>query len=192
MPSSKNFDVDAALDRAGETFWSNGYEATSMRDLLLAMGIQKGSFYDTYGSKHQAFLTALEKYGERSVSGMAELRTRLSPRAALAAMFDLIQADCVGANRDRGCMLVNCALEMAPRDPDAQKVVQAGFKRHEGLIRTWIEQGQAEGDIRADLDAKAVAKTLLGLIMGMRVHARAGSSKATIKTIADQAMSLLD
>ncbi|MBV1857604.1 MAG: TetR/AcrR family transcriptional regulator [Nannocystaceae bacterium] len=191
MPWSKNFDVDEALLRAEETFWSKGYDATSMRDLLAAMGIQKGSFYDTYGSKHEAFIAALRCYAKRSLGALGDMGSGLSPRQALAAMFEYITEDCTGPDRERGCMLINCALELAPRDPEAQKMVQKGFKRHEALMRTWIVEGQAIGEIEPDIDASAVAKAMLGLIMGMRVHARAGSGKATIKTLADQAMGLL-
>ena len=62
MPWEKQFDVDVALERAGEAFWSHGYETTTMRDLLSAMGIHKGSFYDTYGSKKKVYLVALDQY----------------------------------------------------------------------------------------------------------------------------------
>lgn len=191
MPWSKNFDVDEALLRAGETFWSKGYDATSMRDLLAAMGIQKGSFYDTYGSKHEAFIAALRSYATRTIHDVGEMGSDLSPRQALAAMFEYITDDCTGPERERGCMLLNCAVELAPRDPEAQKIVQQGFRRHEALMRTWIEGGQATGEIDRTIDANAVAKAMLGLILGMRVHARAGSGKATVKALADQAMGLL-
>ncbi|MGH1347971.1 MAG: TetR/AcrR family transcriptional regulator [Nannocystales bacterium] len=191
MPWSKSFDVDEALQRAEETFWAKGYEATSMRDLLTAMGIHKGSFYDTYGSKHEAFIAALGSYSKRAIGDLAEMGSGLSPREALAAMFEFITADSTGPQRERGCMLINCALELAPRDVEAQKMVQKGFKRHEALMKTWIEDGQAVGEIRPEVDASAVAKAMLGLIMGMRVHARAGSGKATVKALADQAMGLL-
>jgi len=62
MPWEKQFDIETALEKAGETFWTNGYQATSMRDLMNVMGIQKGSFYDTYGSKKEAYLMALDQY----------------------------------------------------------------------------------------------------------------------------------
>ena len=54
MPSTKQFDVEEALDRAVDTFWEHGYQATSMCTLLAEMGIQKGSFYATFSSKHMS------------------------------------------------------------------------------------------------------------------------------------------
>ncbi len=61
MPSQKQFDVDEALGLALEEFWRQGYRATSMADLLGCMGIQKGSFYATFGSKHEIFVDALSR-----------------------------------------------------------------------------------------------------------------------------------
>ena len=62
MPWEKQFDVDAALDRAMEGFWSRGYAASSTQDLLGRMGINRGSLYDTFGSKRALFLAALRRY----------------------------------------------------------------------------------------------------------------------------------
>ena len=64
MARPKAFDEEVVLDRAVEVFWAKGYEATSIQDLVDAMGIQRGSLYATFGGKHQLFLTALDRYGE--------------------------------------------------------------------------------------------------------------------------------
>jgi TetR/AcrR family transcriptional repressor of nem operon len=62
MPRTQEFEPEAALHHAMELFWCNGYEATSMRDLLEGMGIGRGSFYDTYGDKRSLFLAALDRF----------------------------------------------------------------------------------------------------------------------------------
>ncbi|NJM84941.1 MAG: TetR/AcrR family transcriptional regulator [Leptolyngbyaceae cyanobacterium RM2_2_21] len=62
----RNFDWEAALDRAIDTFYAKGYEATTLDDLTAAMGIKRPSLYASFGNKEALFLQALERYGERS------------------------------------------------------------------------------------------------------------------------------
>jgi TetR/AcrR family transcriptional repressor of nem operon len=64
MARAKAFNEDDVLDKAVEVFWAKGYEATSMQDLVNAMGIQRGSLYAAFGSKQQLFLRSLDRYGK--------------------------------------------------------------------------------------------------------------------------------
>ena len=66
MPRHKEFDVDAACERALDLFWRRGYEATSVNDLVDELGIGKASLYAAFGAKHQLYLAALQRYVERS------------------------------------------------------------------------------------------------------------------------------
>ena len=191
MPWKKNFDVDVALERARDAFWNNGYEATSMRDLLDAMGIQKGSFYDTYGSKKAAYMATLERYGDEAMAGMRARADGLSPRAALEMWIGEILDSCAGPDGHRGCMVINCALELGHSDIDAQRFVQRALETHEALYAERIAEAQAAGEIDAGLDPAATAKALLAIVMGMRVYSRSGAPRGTLRTLADQARALL-
>ena len=64
MPWEKNFDLDKATDKAIQVFWKKGYEGTSMSDLIDAMGINKGSLYNAFGSKDELFNRALLRYDQ--------------------------------------------------------------------------------------------------------------------------------
>ena len=75
MARPREFDVDDALDRAMNVFWAKGYEATSMSDLMAAMDLSKSSLYDTFGSKHELFLSALQRY-KRQGNGTGSRRGR--------------------------------------------------------------------------------------------------------------------
>ena len=48
MPRSKEFDPDVVLDRATDLFWKKGYEATSIKDLVSHMRINRFSLYSTF------------------------------------------------------------------------------------------------------------------------------------------------
>ncbi len=191
MPWEKQFDIDVALEKAGETFWSHGYEATSVRDLLSAMGIQKGSFYDTYGSKKEAYLRALDQYMAARFSQFRESVEQQGPKRSLEMHLNEIFAECVGAEGHRGCMVINCALELAHSDEEARIAVQKAFKIHENFLLERIEAAQEAGEVAAEIDAPATAKAILAMVMGMRVYSRAGASRATLRTLTDQALALL-
>jgi AcrR family transcriptional regulator len=72
MARPKEFDSDQALDKAMEPFWRQGYEATSIKDLVRHMGINRGSLYNTFGHKHRLFLACMDRYCDN----MATMRAR--------------------------------------------------------------------------------------------------------------------
>ncbi len=192
MPWEKNFDVEQALEKAGVAFWTTGYEATSMRDLLAAMGIQKGSFYDTYGSKHAAYLRSLEQYAETRLGEMRRLAASMGPLAALQQLFDFIYEDCVGPNGHRGCMVINCALERAHHDPQARALVKRTITAQEKLLASLIEEGQEQGEIAASVNAAQTATSMMSFVMGMRVYSRSGIDPDAVRLLADQALALVN
>ena len=68
----REFDADGARDIAMQLFWSHGYDATSLSDLLLAMDLSKSSLYQTFESKLSLFELCLERYREILVGAMSE------------------------------------------------------------------------------------------------------------------------
>src|ERR1700730_11789741 len=80
MAGVKQFDRDEVLDRAIVAFWTRGYEATSIDDLVEATGINRGSIYGTFGDKRRLFLMALDRYW---VNAMMEELSDPDPRRAL-------------------------------------------------------------------------------------------------------------
>ena len=119
----KEFDEADVLQQAMEVFWAHGYEATSVQDLLDAMGINRASMYDTFGDKHALFMAAFEHYGRTVTRGVEEvLDGPGSPLANIRKVLTRMAGDVVGG-RSRGCLACNTAVELAPHDSEVAGAV---------------------------------------------------------------------
>ena len=56
-------------------FWRQGYEASSLQDLISAMGLSKSSFYQSFESKQALFKRCIKFYRQGLVD---ELQGKLS------------------------------------------------------------------------------------------------------------------
>ncbi|MGG4128868.1 helix-turn-helix domain-containing protein [Paenibacillus illinoisensis] len=71
MARSKEFEENVVLEKAMKLFWEQGYEKTSIADLVEHMGIHRRSLYDTFGDKHTLFLKAMDRFHDK-LSDQAE------------------------------------------------------------------------------------------------------------------------
>ena len=192
MARPREFDSDQALEKAMQVFWTKGYEATSLSDLLSAMGISKSSFYATFGSKHELFLSALDRYGEtHGAMLIAILEGEGSPRQAIARVFEeALRATDV--EERRGCFVNNCAVELAPRDRLVARQVAKGHARIEEAFYRAVKAGQDAGEITRSQPARALARFLSNSLTGLTVMGEGGAAKDTLRDALQVTLSALD
>ncbi|MFJ5638817.1 TetR/AcrR family transcriptional regulator [Streptomyces sp. NPDC093223] len=194
MARTKEFDPDAALRSALELFWRRGYEATSMADLVEHLGIGRASLYATFGSKHDLYLKALERYQEDRLPPL--LRDLSRPGPALPAVRALIRQYAAESAADdlrlRGCLVTNTAAELAPRDPAAARSVERDWDRVETGLHMALARAVAQDELPAGRDPLALARTLLVLLQGLRVVGKASTDPGRVRDAAEQVLTLLD
>lgn len=192
MARPREFDEGAALDAAARRFWAQGYEATSVRDLAEAMGIGGASLYAAFGGKRQLYDRALAHYVEQSFCDrVRRLEGRLPPREAIAAFYGELVERSLSDRERRGCMLVNAAVELAPRDAGFRRAIDEVLRQMEGFFRRCVEAGQADGSITRRLPAAELAAHLLAVLLGLRVLARARPERALLEGLVRPALALL-
>ncbi|MFE4976236.1 TetR/AcrR family transcriptional regulator [Kitasatospora sp. NPDC056651] len=191
MARTKEFDPDAALQAALELFWQRGYEATSMADLVERLGIARASVYATFGSKHELYLRALERYCEQSDAVLLEELSQPGP--ALPAVRALVRHYAAAGERERqlGCFVTNAAVELAPRDPAASRRVEASFDRLETLLTAALVRAAAQGELAAGREPRALARMLVVLLQGIRVVGKTADGGPRARDAAEQALALL-
>jgi TetR/AcrR family transcriptional repressor of nem operon len=191
MPWEKQFDRTEALDRAQRILWKTGYQKSSLTMLLRGMGIQRGSFYATFKSKHHVLVEALHRYIAWRFGTFEALAAKHPPLEAIRRHLDDVLAESTGDERFMGCFLVNCATELAPRDRAVRDIVDATLRAHAAFLQSLLDRAKQRGELRKNLDTEARAAALLGLVMGMRVFARGGLPAGTIRALRRQAEALL-
>ena len=192
MPWEKSFNLDDAVDRAQKVFWAKGYEATSLSDLTAGMGITKGSLYNAFGSKKKLFTRALLKYDrENRQNALEHLQALDDPTEAIAKLFDGLIAESIEDTQRKGCLLVNTALELPNHTDDVREMVIAALGDFEAFFKRLIADGQKRGSIPRSINADDTAKSLLSLVVALRVLARGVFDAAGLKAIKNDAMRLI-
>ena len=193
MPWEKQFDVDEILNKAMQAFWSRGYEATSMQDLVDRTGINRGSLYATYRDKHALFLAALRRYAETiHHKRLADLESRYGPSEAIRQSLLAFIPQASEKRGNRGCFLTNTALELAAHDPEAGKIVAQAQKQTEAWFARMIRKGKAVGEIGPHVKPAQAAQGLLALLIGLSVLNRSRPERALLQAIVDDAIRRLE
>jgi TetR/AcrR family transcriptional repressor of nem operon len=192
MPRVKEFDPDVALGKALELFWSRGYEATSMADLVAHLGIGRASLYATFGSKRDLYLRALDHYGKTRNPDPVELLSQPGP--VLPAVRDVVELyvnEAMGDRQRRGCMVANAAVETAPHDPEVARLVCRSWQSIEVALITALTRARAQGELADDQDPRMLGQFLLVLFQGIKVVGQGDPDPARLRAAADQALALL-
>jgi TetR/AcrR family transcriptional repressor of nem operon len=193
MARPREFETTEALGKAMDVFWSKGYEATTLCDLLDAMDLSKSSFYGTFGSKHEVFLDSIEHYKKTMTSQITGVASLEQPaRKLIESLFDRAVSRITEEGGQRGCFLNNCSVEVALHDPQAAKLIDGGIGLVEDTFFALVERGQREGDIASDKEARALARFLTSSLNGLMVIAKTNPDPEGLADIARQSMVVLD
>jgi TetR/AcrR family transcriptional repressor of nem operon len=192
MARPREFDETTVLDAAMQCFWAHGYEATSVKDLIERTGLTAASLYNAYGDKRAMFRTALDHYIEKSIGARLQRSESLPPRDAVRAFFEDILRRSLSDRERKGCMIVNCALEMAPHDKEFRETIVETLGRLEAFFLNCVERGQADGTITSAVPAVGLAQHLLGVLMGVRVLARVRPERSLLEGVINTALVFLD
>lgn len=190
MARSKEFDENEVLLKAMRLFWEQGYEKTSLQDLVEHMGVHRRSLYDTFGDKHTLYIKTMEKYARITNAAIkTEVQRGRTALESIRLIFDYL----IETNGDQpiGCFFVNSATELAYRDPEVSKLTSELFGNEEQLLTELIQQGQQAGDISPGLDPRLLASSLHATMLGIRVMRRTSTDKQKLHQIAEVSMEML-
>jgi TetR/AcrR family transcriptional regulator, transcriptional repressor for nem operon len=182
----RSFDADAAVERAMNVFWSRGYHATALPDLLRATKLSRGSLYAAFGDKHSLFLLALDRYIADAVTRIdVELDPRKDPVDGLRAYLAGYVERTSGAHGRRGCLVIATAMELAGRDADVDRRIAGFFKIMEGRLSDTFSRAKAAGKLADGVTPANAARILVCFVEGLRVISKTAPAGAITQSAAD-------
>ena len=184
MPRPKEFEPNAVLDKAMQLFWRQGYEATSVQDLVEHMGINRFSLYDTFGDKHQLYLAALDRYRQKVASeSLACLEHSREGLAAIRRYFLQLLDLATTPQGTKGCLMANSAVEVASHDREAAARVQVYLAGSDEAFHRALARAREKGEIRPSASLRDAARFLTSSALGLTVRIKVGSGRKELEGI---------
>ncbi len=181
MPWEKAFDRTEALEKAMMVFWRNGYENTSMADIVAATGASRYGLYDEFGDKHALYLAALRHYENKPITRLlGTLENRTAGLAEIQGYRDRLIASTETPAGRLGCLMTLSATDLCPHDPDVCAAVDTFFKRVHAALANALSNAATSGDWVSTLTPDEGSEIILGAVQGAAVFARANVEPETI------------
>lgn len=190
MARHKEFDKEVVLEKAMLLFWQQGYDATSVRDLMDATGISSSSLYESFGDKRAVYLAALRRYCQSEQAGFQALITgHPNLKAALATTLQNAREHLTSS---QGLFSMNSIIEFGNRDPEITALLWGHYEVIWAIFRDAIQAAQASGQIQNPQAAGDIANTLLMAIYGHASIMRVKSDFQGTEGILESLQRLLD
>ena len=149
-----------------DAFWRKGYEATSLSDLCECTGLHKGSIYQTFGSKHELFMRALDHYATAQFNAVAAVGFQSdSPIENLRAIAGKATEDAMATGQ--GCMMVNSMVELGLHDDDVRMLAEKQRDMRLRVMTDLIRQAQEAGEVNDAVPPDRRARQLLVTMAGI-------------------------
>ena len=194
MGRPREFDADVALAQIMDVFWTKGFEGASMRNLVSATGLKKGSLYAAFGDKRSMYHKALALYDRTQID--STVRGLKGDGPAIRRIDHFLQSAIDGAaSQDdaRGCFICNASIDQATIDPSAGQLVRASLGRLEAALTGVVSEcwADAKGLPASAENASRHARHLTSVYFGLRVLTRAGAVPETLDDAKRAALQML-
>ena len=164
------------LDQGVALLMQQGYHGTGLNEILSAVQVPKGSFYNYFGSKENFSAEIIEHY---IVPYIEQIQGYLKQYEgnALGALERYLQesiAELETANFKGGCLLGNLIGEVSDTSDVCRIALQTALNRYRNVWELGLSLAQSEGTIRADKSARELADLWVnaweGALLRMKVE----------------------
>lgn len=164
-----------------QAFWVRGYDGTSIEDLVGRTGVNRASLYGAYSDKRALFVAGIRRYLDRVVEDNIRRLREVEPAGEAVRQFFLALVEAPTERMRRGCLLTNSAVELGAQDAEVAALVRGAFRRVEQALCDRLTEAQSVNHLAEGVQPKVLARLLIAVLQGIRVMARVGVDRETMR-----------
>lgn len=188
MARPRVFEVEVAVQTATLMFWKNGYEQTSVADLISEMGITPPSFYFAFESKDSLFRRVVAHYDAKYLGFVGTALEQPTARGVAEAILYGCADLYANPSNPRGCLILNCSLPSSESSVQVRQELFSERKARKAKLRKRFQTARASGDLPADSDPEELARFVYTMVWGIAAEAQSGASRRDLYRIVERAM----
>lgn len=180
---NKQINREKVLDQGVTLLMEQGYHGTGLQEILEAVQVPKGSFYNYFASKESFCAEVVQRYIEPFLDQLkAYLQNpQYDSLSAIRAYFDELIDELERRQFKGGCLLGNLMGEVGDTSEICRESLQRAVADYRNLLATGLARGQNEGRIRSDLSAKKMADLLVNAWQGALLRMKIEKSVEPLK-----------
>ncbi|MGD1318061.1 TetR family transcriptional regulator [Chryseobacterium sp. 2R14A] len=168
------------LQKAFELIYANGYQTTSVDEIIATTQVTKGAFYYHFKTKDEMGLAIINELMIPNFKNtfIEPFQNIVNPLDGIYnLMYDLLMENDT-LKVEYGCPASNFTQEMAPWNIDFTKALNTLSLQWENTMIEAVEKGKENGLVKAEVNAKEVAVFVLSGYWGVRNLGKLENSKS--------------
>lgn len=155
------------IDKAQKRIWTQGYEGTSLNQVVADAGVSKGAFFHYYPNKHAISEQVISKYVQENLLDTLDkhMANASSVKKGLLdwvmEFYQTFQAN----NWKGGCLLGNMALELADQNEAARESLSQHFLDLENTLADYLRPLEAQEKLA--IERRQLVRLLIACIQGI-------------------------
>jgi len=183
----KQINRDNLLSQGVLLLMEQGYHGTGLKEILDAVKVPKGSFYNYFGSKENFGAEVIQHYIEPFIQQLSAYLHEYEHDAlrGLQIYFNALIAELEKADFKGGCLLGNLMGEIGDTSDVCQQSLQIAVNRYRNLVQQAIEKAQEQGTVRQDKSAREIADLLVNSWQGVLLRMKIEKSATPLRQFCD-------
>ncbi|MFT6906079.1 MAG: TetR/AcrR family transcriptional repressor of nem operon [Oleiphilaceae bacterium] len=161
-PKKSELTRSSLIEEGIQQLSKHGYHGTGIKQVLDAVKVPKGSFYNYFGSKEAYVAEIIAEYNHQALTMFDEFinQSELPALEQLKTIYEFMLNKFADNSCQKGCLVGSIAAEIGNTFELCQQAMQASVQDWLLRLESLVSKGQTEGTIRSDIPSNDLAELI--------------------------------